>query len=125
MKITSQCSEEIPSMASDHIEADTKICYLTQHALKENSGGPTVCVVRSSSGDTDIPIILLANDCENLKNILDNGSGKSRRILDLSRCQLTYIQVQALLGIHAFSGNDYVSSFFPEREENLVESNKR
>ncbi|MPC86876.1 hypothetical protein E2C01_081714 [Portunus trituberculatus] len=62
MKITSQCSEEIPSLASDHIEADTEICYLTQHALKEHSGDPTVCVVRSNSGDTDIPIILLGNE---------------------------------------------------------------
>lgn len=112
MKITSQCSEEIPSLASDHIEADTKICYLTQHALKENSGDPTVCVVRSSSGDTDIPIILLGNECENLKVIIDNGSGKSRQVLDLSRSHLTDIQKQALIGTHAFSGNDYVSSFF-------------
>jgi len=112
MKITSHCSEEIPALATDHIEADTKICYLTQHALDENSGGPTVCVVRSSSGDTDIPIILLANERENLKIIIDHGSGKGRRFLDLSQCQLTELQKRALLGIHAFSGNDYVSSFF-------------
>lgn len=111
-KITSQCSEEVQSLMTDHIEADTKICYLTQHALMKNSGGPTICVVRSCSGDTDIPIILLANECENLRVIIDNGSGKSRRILDLSHCQLTDIQKQALLGLHAFSGNDYVSSFF-------------
>lgn len=55
---------------------------------------------------------MLGNECENLKVIIDNGSGKSRRLLDLSQCQLTEIQKQALLGIHAFSGNDYVSSFF-------------
>ena len=91
MKITSHCSEGVPSLASDHTEADTKICYLSHHALNENAGGPTVCVVRSSSGDTDIPIILLGNERENLKIIIDNGSGKSRRLLDLSTCQLTNI----------------------------------
>lgn len=82
LKIMLHCSEEIPSLATDHIEADTKICYLTHHALDENVGGPTDCVVHSSSGDTDIPIILLANERKNLKIIKDHGSGKGRRLLD-------------------------------------------
>ena len=112
MEIMSKCSAEVPSLVTDHVEADTKICYLTLHVLRENDGHPTVCVVRTSSGDTDIPIILLANEHENLKIIIDQGISTNRQFLDLSRCQYTELQKQALLSLHAFSGNDYVSSFF-------------
>ena len=66
-------------------------------------------MVRSSSGDTDIPVILLAMPF-NLHIMIDNGTGKSRKYLDLRQCGLTDIQRSALLGMHAFSGNDYVSS---------------
>ncbi len=46
----------------------------------------------------------------NLQIMIDNGTGKSRKYLDLRQCGLTDIQRSALLGMHAFSGNDYVSS---------------
>ena len=46
------------ALQTNHEEADTKICYLLHHALRLNNGEETVCVVRSSSGDVDIPIIL-------------------------------------------------------------------
>ena len=111
MKISSNGIAEIPSLVTEHLEADTKICYLTYHALGENGGHPTVCVVRSSSRDTDTPMILLANELEHLKILLDLGCGKSRQFLDVSQCQQTKIQKMALLGLHAFSGNYYNSSF--------------
>ena len=81
-----------------------------------------MCVVRSSSGDTDIPIIMLGNECDNLKFIIDNGGGKNRRVLDLSKCTLTSLQKKALLGLHSFKGNDYVSSFFSQRKDDMVET---
>ena len=46
----------------------------------------------------------------NLHVMIDNGTGKSRKFLDLSKSYLTDIQRKALLGMHAFSGNDYVPS---------------
>ena len=70
MKISSKRTKEVLSLISlitDHLEADTKICYLTHHTLSENGGNLTVCAVLSSSGDTDIPMIWLANEYENLK----------------------------------------------------------
>ena len=111
-RITSNSSEDVPSLASDHVEADSKIVYLAYHALAENSGRPTVCVVRSCSGDTDIPIIILGNECENLTLLTNSGGGKSRQVINLSECTLTRLQKDALLGLHAFTGNDYISSFF-------------
>ena len=40
------------------------------------------CVVRSSSGDIDIPVILLANEMQNLLVYVDNGAGKNRKVMD-------------------------------------------
>lgn len=112
VKITRQGVEHVEDMATNHEEADTKVCSLFHHALRCNNGEETTCLLRSSSGDIDIPIILLANEDPNLHVYIDNGTGKSRKLLDLAACDLTTIQKQALLGMHAFTGNDYVSSFF-------------
>ena len=42
---------------------------------------------------------------------IDNGNGKSRKMLDLIACKLSEKQRKALLGLHSFSGNDYVFNF--------------
>ena len=101
-------------MQTNHEEADSKICHLLHHALRQSNGQETVAVVRSNSGDIDIPIILLANEIDNLKVFIGNGTGEARKLLDLTPCDLSRVQKQALLGLHALSGNDYVSSFFEE-----------
>ncbi len=111
IKISSQGIVPERDLSTNHEEADTKICYLLHHALQMNNGEETVCIVRSSSGDVDIPIILLANEAEHLHVFIDNGTGKHRRLLDLNACELSQLQKEALLGLHAFSGNDYISSF--------------
>jgi hypothetical protein len=112
IKITSQEFENVDELVTNHEEADTKICSFFHHAHLCNNGEETTCLLRSSSGDIDIPFILLANEKPNLHVFVDNGTGKSRKLLDLTACDLTTIQKQALLGVHAFTGNDYVSSFF-------------
>jgi len=43
--------------------------------------------------------------------LIDNGTGKSRKIIDMSSTNLTDVQRQALAGMHAFSGNDCVCLF--------------
>ena len=35
---------------------------------------------------------------------------------------LSKIEYQGLSGIHAFSGNDYISSFFEKGEKNVLEN---
>ena len=42
---------------------------------------------------------------------VDNGASKNRKVMDLSSCSLSKDQKNAFLGMHAFTGNDYVSSF--------------
>ena len=77
-------------METDHEEADTKIAYLIQHAVRSSNGQEIICVVRSSSGDIDIPIISLGMDLENNVQIfIDNGSRENRKLLELNLCDLT------------------------------------
>ena len=111
VRLTSQRVETIEELQINHEEADTKICYLLHHAVQSNNNEETVCVVRSSSCDIDIPVILLANEMLCLLAYVYNGAGKNRKVMDLSSCSLSKYQKRALLGMHAFTGNDYVSSF--------------
>ena len=67
--------------------------------------------MRSCSGDIDIPIILLGNELPNLHILVDSSTGKNRKLYDLSGCVLSAVQKQALVGLHAFTGNDYMTSF--------------
>ena len=110
IKIANEVLEPVPELNTDHEEADTKIAYLVQHALREN--GDNTCVVRSSSGDIDIPGILVAANLADRRIFIDNGTGRNHKSLKLSACELSQEQKKALLGLHAFSGNDYVSCIF-------------
>ena len=93
----------------DHEEADTKIAYVIQHTERSSNGQQIICAARSSSGDIDIPIIILDMDLENNVQIfIDNGSGKNRKLLELHLCNLTDQQNKSLVEMHAFTGNDYV-----------------
>ena len=65
------------------------------------------CVVRSNSGDIDIPIILLGIELERNAHVcIDNGTGKNRRVLALNKCDFIDQQRKVLVGAHAFTGND-------------------
>lgn len=87
-----------------------KLLCMSKHALQA-SPGPVI--VRSPSGDTDILVILLSLFTANEQNIyLDNGHGNSRKTLQINTCKLPVDIQKALIGLHAFTGNDYISSFF-------------
>ena len=91
---------------------------LMQHAANTNHDKDIMCVVRSNSGDIDIPIILLGIELErNVHVYIDNGTGKNRRVSLLNKCNLTDHQRQALVGVHVFTGNDYVASFLRKRKQ--------
>ena len=69
-------------------------------------------MVRSPSGDIDILTLFIAHDFRDTKVFIDNGTGKNRKIIEVTSSQLSAEEKKALTGVHAFSGNDYVSSFF-------------
>ena len=112
VKITRDGCFTIDELRTDHEEADTKVAYLISHALRTYSNIREVCV-RSCSGDIDIPVILIGifGGCENAFITLDNGTGKYRKKIEITRCTLSRKQQKALVGFHAFTGNDYLSSF--------------
>ena len=107
-KITSTNVSRINAFLSDHEEADTKLVALVNSF---NITGNTV-LIRSPSGDIDILVLFLLHQFKNKRVLIDNDTGKSRKIIDMSSTTLTQLKRQALAGIHAFSGNDYISAFF-------------
>ena len=93
----------VDDLTSNHKEADTQVCFLLHHALQQNEGRETICILRSCLEDIDIPAILLASHVPNLQVFIDSGTGKNRKTLDLAACDLSTTQRKALLGLHAFS----------------------
>ena len=108
-KITQDEVSIIEGYASDHEEADTKLVAL---ALAANVPPGDTIMVRSPSGDIDILVLFVAQDFGAVKVFIDNGTGKSRKIVDVTSSTLDQEKKKALIGVHAISGNDYVSSFF-------------
>ena len=72
-------------------------------------------MVRSPSGDTDIFVILLNKLLEH-RVYLDYGNGKHRKGLWLADIDLSEEIKKCMLGSHAFTGNDYILSFFRKGE---------
>ena len=56
----------------NHEEADTKVVSLTRHAVQQSHIPNVKVVVRSASGDVDIPVIMLGSDLEG-DLVIDNG----------------------------------------------------
>ena len=108
VKITSTECLNISTLKSDHEEADTKlVAFVKSYKIDNNEK----VMVRSPSGDIDI-LILFVQHCSGTNVLIDTGHGNSRHIIDISLRFLSETQYHALSGLHAFSGNDYVSSFF-------------
>lgn len=76
-------------------------------------------MIGSSSGDTDILVLFQLHSARlvDVRCLVDNGTGKNRKIIDASTTGLSVLECQALAGIHAFSGNDYISSFFRKEKK--------
>ena len=104
MKITEEGAMDVEELRTDHEEADTKIAYLIQHAIDTHENIDDICV-RSSSGDIDIPVILLGLfGHRDIPITVDNGTGKYRRKLRIDSSSLTRLQQKALVGYHGKSG---------------------
>ena len=107
-KISADGTHYCDTFFSDHEEADTKLVALMKGY---ECGNNEKLFVRSPSGDVDI-IVLFMLHCSGSNIFLDNGHGDARKIIDISFPVLSKIEYQGLSGIHVFSGNNYISSFF-------------
>ena len=108
-RICSSGSIMVLEFASDHEEADTKLIAVAHQA---NLPTDHSVLVRSPSGDIDILVLFLLHFSQGPRILVNNGTGKARKIIDMSTSPLSLAKRKALAGMHAFSGNDYISSFF-------------
>ena len=95
----------------NHEEADTKVVSLARHSTQNADNADSKVIVRSASGDVDIPVIMLAAELDGTI-IIDSGRSNYRKFLHLNQSRMTEQQKKALLGMHAFTGCDQNSSFF-------------
>ena len=115
-----------PELFSNHDEGDTKVILHAYSILKADAD--TAVTIRSPSGDTDI-VILMIGLLYQYKDrvILDDFHGAAKRkSYKLSDIELDDDIVESLIGFHAFTGNDFVSSFFKKGKSTcfkLMENN--
>ena len=91
-------------LACHHAEADYMFALYSR--MEED------ILIRSRSGDIDIIVSLIGHQDLPESLYVDNGTGSGRKLLQPSLCELNSEQREALIGYHAFTGNDYVASFF-------------
>ena len=96
----------------NHEETDTKLICLVKHTIEnEQNSEDATFIIRSTSGDIDIPVILL-NAVTNSNVFIDSGRGNNRKLLCIQATTLTTDQKKAIVGLRAFTGTDQNSSFF-------------
>ena len=103
----------VPSLSCNHEEDDTKLVALVCAANVRQ--GDSV-MVRSPSADIDILTLFVSHNFGDIIIYIDNGTGKIGKIINVTSSELSAIEKIALIGLHAFSGDDYVSAFFRKGE---------
>ena len=114
LKITQHEAFIVTEKSSYHEEANTNLVALVETANIAN--GKTVMII-SPSGDIDIIMLFTLHEFDEITILIDNGVGKSRKIIDMSTSLYANKKRKALAAVHTFSGNDYVSSFFQKGEK--------
>ena len=69
-------------------------------------------IVCGTCRDNSILALFVAHDFSGVRISSNSGTGKSRKIIDVASSTLEFEKKRALIGMHAISGNDYISSFF-------------
>lgn len=118
--------QDVPELTCDHEEADTRLIAHAVNAADEN-----YYTVVIESPDTDTAVLTLGHSkrikCEVLAFV--TGTKDKRRILDIKTMSLKLGEemTEALMGVHAFSGCDTVSSFAGKGKKThyeLIKQNK-
>ena len=109
--ITLSTTTDVNDLCCSQEHADTKIGIHALHSF-HHSQIPTINIC-SPSGDTDILVLTIVH-LHNYKGKihLDNGTVVNRSNILLGALQFKVVILNALIGFHSFTGNDYVSSFF-------------
>ena len=112
VKITMSTVSTLDDYVSNQEDADTKI-ILHAHKILEYIPEDENIIIRSHSADGDINVIAITILQHKLNQVfIDFGKGAYRKGVWLGELKLSPTKKKCLLGYHAFSGNDYISSFF-------------
>ena len=104
--LTYSSVREVDELTSTHKEADFRLVLHAQHSLKSESATLT----RPHSGDTDIFVmVLFAFPKEPL--VIDTCTLTSRKVISMTDVNVNDEELKVLIGFHAMTGSDYVSSF--------------
>ena len=125
-RVTDLTATEEETLTSDQQEADTKLILYCLHALSKDENKKVI--VRSPSADIDVFVILLAKVESQHRVFLDFGVGMHRKGMYLHDIEMGTDQKKCLVGFHAFTGNDYISSFFQKGKGQcwrVVEKNRK
>ena len=97
-------------LKSNQEEADSKVIL---HCLDALKGPEATVVLRSPPGDTDIMVltVLLISLSQDWV-FINYGNRKICKAIKLSNVNMATDLKQALVGFHAFTGDDYVSALF-------------
>ena len=79
-----------------------------------NIANGKIVMIWPPSGDIDIIVLFILHEFDGITILIDNGLGKSRKIIDMSTSLLCQQKHKTVAAVHAFSGNDCVL-FFLER----------
>ena len=111
-KITLTGVYALDELLSNQEEADAKVTLYSYSILK-NINPERYVIIRSHSDDIDINIIATSLLFTYSANVyIDYGNSNSRKGIYLSELNITNSEKELFLGMHAFSGNDFMSSFF-------------
>ena len=109
VRVNASLVTTVGEFSSNQEEADTKV---TLHSGPAISTTEVSIIVRSSSGGIDIIIIAISLIDTSKRVLVDYGNGKNRKGVWLNSIDFDDNIRAALIGFRAFTGNDYVSSFF-------------
>ena len=106
----------MPDLKSTQDEGDTKVILHANSILEDDP--KEIVTIRSSSGDTDI-VVLAVSCLQKHKDrvLLDDFHGENRKSYKLSCFNLDDVIIDSFINFHAFTGNDFISSFFRKAKQ--------
>jgi len=106
--------EDTEALNCQHEETDTRLVFHLDHIMQVSPAA----TMRVRSNDTDVLVVLLcyagaAHDCPNVWMDVGLSSNNTRRYISIPKLvdELESTVLQALPGLHAFTGTDFTASF--------------
>ena len=119
VKLTNIDQTDIIELQTTQEKADTKLIL---HAYNHLQYTDQFITIYSPSGDTDVIVLAIAllRPFSDRVFIIDSH-GQNRRYFIIRNIDIEDTLIQSLIGFHALTGNDFVSSFFRKGKKRCFE----